>query len=321
MKQAALWLLLAIAFTSCEQKSKTEKQIEKIQVPALKVERFDKAFFETAPADLPQLKASYPEFFPEGTPDSVWTNKMKHPQWRELYKEVEKKFSNFEPQRLEIEALFRHIKFYYPQEKTPTVITLINEMDYNNKAIYTNGLILISLELYLGKDHKFYEFPEYLKQNFEPRQMMPDIVSSFAKGTIPPSNDRTLLGMMVATGKELYLKDLLLPDYSDGDKIGYTKEQIDFCNANENQMWRYFVQEKLLFSNESKLANRFINPAPFSKFYLEIDNDTPGRVGTWIGWQIVRAYMKNNEVSLPQLLQADAADIFKQSKYKPKKDE
>ena len=75
----------------------------------------------------------------------------------------------------------------------------------------------------------------------------------------------------------------------------------------------------MLYSTDSKLANRFINPAPFSKFYLEIDNESPGRVGAWIGWQIVRSYMKNNEVSLKQLLVMDATEIFNNSKYKPKK--
>jgi uncharacterized protein YjaZ len=84
-------------------------------------------------------------------------------------------------------------------------------------------------------------------------------------------------------------------------------------------MWRYFLEDQLLYSTDSKLANRFINPAPFSKFYLEIDNESPGRVGAWIGWQIVRSYMKNNEVSLKQLLVMDATEIFNNSKYKPKK--
>jgi gliding motility-associated lipoprotein GldB len=321
MKQFTFLFAFAILLVSCDKKSKTEKQIAEIPIAAIKVERFDKAFFEAPPSELPKLKSEYPEFFPEGTPDTVWINKMKHPLWRELYVEVQKKYSNFEPQKHEIENLYRHIKFYYPLEKTPTVITLINEMDYNSKAIYTNGLILISLELYLGKEHKFYEFPDYIKQNFEPKQIMPDIVSSFAQRKILPPADKTLLSMMVYAGKELYLKDLLLPDYSDADKMGYKPEQIIFCQENESYMWRYFVQEKLLYSNDSKLGNRFINPAPFSKFYLEIDNDTPGRVGAWIGWQIVRSYMKNNEVTVQQLLQTDAVEIFNKSKYKPKKDE
>ena len=131
--------------------------------------------------------------------------------------------------------------------------------------------------------------------------------------------DKTLLSQMVYAGKELYLKDVLLPEHTDADKIGYTPEQIKWCQENEGYMWRYFIEEKLLYNADSKLPNRFINVAPFSKFYLEIDNESPGRVGTWVGWQIVRSFMKNNEVSLPQLLQMDATEIFNKSKYKPQK--
>jgi gliding motility-associated lipoprotein GldB len=246
---------------------------------------------------------------------------MQNPLWRELYTEVQKKYGNFEPERAEIEDLFRHIKFYFPKTKTPKVITLINEMDYHSKAVYADSLVLISLELYLGKEHKFYEFPDYLKQNFTKNQMMPDIVSSFSITKIPSPEDKTLLSQMIYAGKELYLKDVLLPEYSDADKIGYTPEQIKWCDENEGYMWRYFLEDKLLYSSDSKLPNRFINLAPFSKFYLEIDNDTPGRVGTWVGWQIVRSFMKNNEVSLQQLLQMDPIEIFNKSKYKPKKNE
>jgi gliding motility-associated lipoprotein GldB len=270
---------------------------------------------------LNKIKQKYPAFFPAGVEDSVWTNKMKNPLWRELYTEVQKKYSNFEPEKQEIEDLFRHIKFYFPKTKTPKVITLIYEMDYHSKAVYADSLVLISLELYLGKTHKFYEFPDYLKQNFEKNQMMPDIVSSFSLRKIQPPTDKTFLSQMIYAGKELYMKDLLLPEYTDADKIGYLPEQIKWCQENEGYMWRYFIEDKLLYSSDSKLPNRFINVAPFSKFYLEIDNQSPGRVGTWIGWQIVRSFMKNNEVSLQQLLQMDAIEIFNKSKYKPKKDE
>jgi len=63
-----------------------------------------------------------------------------------------------------------------------------------------------------------------------------------------------------------------------------------------------------------------LSPAPFSKFYLEIDNVSPGQVGAWIGWQIVRSYMKNNnDISINELLNKKAKEIFEQSKYKPKK--
>jgi hypothetical protein len=192
-------------------------------------------------------------------------------------------------------------------------------MDYQNKAIYADSLVVISLDLYLGKNHKFYEFPEYLKQNFEENQIMPDIVSSFAATKIPNVSDKTLLSQMIYAGKELYLKDVLLPKSTDAEKIGYTPEQITWCQENESYMWRYFMEDKLLYSTDSKLPNRFINVAPFSKFYLEIDNESPGRVGTWVGWQIVRSFMNNNDVTLQQVLQIDPMELFQKSKYKPKK--
>ena len=294
---------LLVVLSSCDKKNKIEKEVEEIPV-TINVERFDKIFYESPVENLQNVKQKYPYFFPAQTPDSVWVNKIKNPLNRELYSEVQKKYSNFEKVNSDLESLFQHIKFYFPETKTPKVITLISEMDYQNKAIYADSLVLISLDLYLGKNHKFYEFPEYLKQNFEQNQIMPDIVSSFSLRKIPFENNRNLLSQMIYAGKQLYLKDLLLPGTSDAEKIGYTPKQISWCQENESYMWRYFIQEQLLYSTDLKLASRFINTAPFSKFYLEIDNESPGRVGTWIGWQIVRSYMNNNDLNLPRVLLA-----------------
>ncbi|MBC7847293.1 MAG: gliding motility lipoprotein GldB [Flavobacterium sp.] len=318
MRKIIFIITLIVVFVSCDKKSKVEKEVEAIPVE-IKVERFDKLFFESEPKDLGKLKKDFPFFFPPGNDDRVWLKKMQNPLWRELYTEVQKKYSNFEPVQKELETLFKHIKYNFPKTKTPKIITVISEMDYNTKVIYADSLLIISLELYLGKEHKFYQFPKYLKQNFEEKQIMPDVVSSFSVNKIAPLTDKNLLSQMIYFGKELYLKDLLIPDYSDADKIGYTPEQIKWCEENESYMWRYFLEKEMLYSDDSKLGNRFINPAPFSKFYLEIDNESPGRVGAWIGWQIVRSYAKNNDVPIEELLKMNAKEIFEKSKYKPKK--
>jgi gliding motility-associated lipoprotein GldB len=318
MRKIIFIITLMIAFVSCDKKSKEEKAVEAIPV-AIKVVRFDKLFFETPPKDLDKLKLDFPFFFPKGNDDRVWLDKMQNPLWRELYTEVQKKYSNFGSVQKELEVLFKHIKYNFPQTKTPKVVTVISEMDYNKKVIYTDSLVIISLELYLGKEHKFYQFPKYLKQNFEQNQILPDVVSSFSIQRISPVSDKNLLSQMIYFGKQLYLKDVLLPEYNDAVKMGYTLEEIKWCEENESYMWRYFIENEMLYSDDQKLANRFINPAPFSKFYLEIDNESPGRVGAWMGWQIVRSYIKNNEVSLVQVLQLNAKELFEKSKYKPKK--
>ena len=92
--------------------------------------------------------------------------------------------------------------------------------------------------------------------------------------------------------------------------------------AIENGQGTYqIVEDDLIYKNiKAKNELGFIKPAPFTKFYLEIDNQTPGRVGQWLGRQIVRSYMENNDdVTLEQLLAMDAKTIFEISKYKPNK--
>jgi len=318
MKKYLFLVVFCLFILSCDKKNKVESAVAAIPLK-LKVARFDKIFFETPPQDLEKVKKQFPFFFPPENDNSVWLNKMQDPLWKELYTEVQKKYGDFEPVKQELETLFKHIKYYFPATKTPKVITIISEMDYKNKAIYADSLVVISLELYLGANHKFYQFPNYLKQNFDERQIAPDIVTSFSERQIPPVSDKNLLSQMIYYGKQLYLKDLLLPDYTDAEKMGYTPKQITWCQENESYMWRYFIEKEMLYSNDQKLISRFINPAPFSKFYLEIDNESPGKVGAWIGWQMVRSYAKNNDVPLVNLLKTDAKEIFVKSKYKPKK--
>ncbi len=312
--------LALILLSSCGEKHKNEDAIEKINVD-VKVTRFDKAFFNAKPEELPKLKQEYPLFFPEGNNDSVWTSKMVDPQWRELYREVEKGYGDFTIEKQHIDELYRHIKFYFPSAKIPNVVTIVGEMDYTNKVIDADSLLLISLDMYLGKDHRFYsEFPKYITANFRQSQILPDIVSSFARRRLaPPQSD--FMSQIIVVGKELYVKDLLLPDYSDADKIGYTEEQIKWSQENEAYIWRNYVENQYLYSSDQKLISRFINPAPFSKFYLEIDNDSPGRIGTYIGWQIVRSFMDSNKISINDMLAMDAKELFEKSRYKPKKDE
>ena len=321
MKKYLLVFALALLALSCKNENATEEKVAAVAIGKINIVRFDDLFYNSRPADLPKIKQQFPYLFPQGNADTVWTNKLSNPLLQQLHREVDKKFPGNTALQDGIGSLVQHIKYYYPQQPTPKVVTLISEMDYTNRAIFTDTLALISLDLYLGKEHRFYvDFPKYQREQFEPSQILPDLVSAFSYHRIAPPADRTLLSLMIYYGKELYLKDMLLPDVPDYNKIGYTKAQLEWSFANESEMWRYFVENKLFYDTDSRLPNRFINPAPFSKFYLGFDNESPGRLGQWLGWQIVRAYMDNNKnVTLHQLLATDAKTIFDNSKYKPKK--
>lgn len=314
-----LFFSFILMITSCK-KDKKEVQIVETTPVNVQLERFDKLFYESQPQDLFQLKNKYPYFFPQGNEDTVWTNKLSNPLLRELYTEVQNKYGDADFLKNDLGELFGKMKYYFPKAQTPKVITLINEVDKDAKAIYADSLALISLDCYLGENHRFYkDFPDYQRVRFNQNQILPDLVSSFALSKIPYPSDRTLLSQMIYYGKELYIKDVLLPENSNAAKIGYTELQQKWCEENEAQMWSYFIENDLLYDSNQKNQFRFINDAPFSKFYLEIDNESPGRVGQWLGWQIVKSFMENNDVSLHDMLAMNAKTIFENSKYKPVK--
>jgi gliding motility-associated lipoprotein GldB len=315
------WLILSVlTIVSCKNEQKKEVDVSGIPVKFI-LERFEQKFYTAKPQDLSKLKAEYPFLFPEMFPDSVWTNKMNDPLSKELFNEVQKKYNGLGSLETDIEDLLKHVKYYFPEKKTPRVITVISEVDTDAKAIFVDDFLFISLDCYLGENHRFYEsFPEYKRMEFSQSQILPDIVSSFSYGKIAPPKDRMLLSLMIYKGKELYMKDVLIPDVSDFDKIAYTEEKYKWCQENEAEIWSNFIENKLLYDSNPKTEQRFMNDAPFSKFYLEIDNESPGRIGQWMGWQIVKSYADNHpEVKIQDLLKMDAKTLFEQSKYKPKK--
>jgi len=200
------------------------------------------------------------------------------------------------------------------------VVTTTSDVDYRNKIILSEGKLIISLDTYLGGEHHFYVgIPKFVSQNMEDTQIISDVASVYAQNLVPRPRKRDFLSQMIYYGKILYLKDLWMTTHSNSEKIGYTNEEYLWVEDNETEIWRNFVENEFLYSTNPKLPPRFINPAPFSKFYLEIDNDSPGMVGRYIGWEIVRSYMEHNSGTIQELLTNNAEEIFNLSKYKPKK--
>jgi len=312
-------ILICFLIFACSSKNKLEKEIETIPIEVTVV-RFDKEFAAAQPSDLQALKLKYPIFFPKQYHDTIWEQKLIDTLQQELNREVEKKFPSETKLEKELQGIFQHIKYYFPQFKPPIVMTTTSDVDYRNKVVLSNDLLILALDTYLGSEHEFYGgIKKYISQNMKPSQLGPDVATVYAQQLIARPKHRSLLAQMIFYGKELYLKDIWLPEVSDAEKIGYTEEQLSWARENEEFIWRYFIEREILYSTNAKLPAQFINPAPFSKFYLEIDNESPGMIGRYIGWQIVRSYMKNNDDNVQQLMIKNTTDLFTESKYKPAK--
>lgn len=315
------FVLLFILFGvySCKNESGVSEDVSKIRIN-LTVIRFDKQFAEAKPGDISLLKNEFPYLFPKQYSDSVWIAKLNDTLQKELYSEVNEEFPDFATETADLELLFKHALYYFPNYKVPKVITVISDVDYSNRVILADSLLLIGLDNYLGKDHRFYGgIEQYIAAGLDKDYLISDVASAFYKTRVRFPSDRTFLAQMIYYGKELYLKDMLMPLATDAQKIVYTTEELEWAQANEEQIWRYFIEQEILYSTDNMLAPRFLDPAPFSKFRLELDNESPGRLGRYMGWQVVRAFMNNNEVKLNQLLELSAEEILKNSNYKPKK--
>ncbi|WP_369048431.1 gliding motility lipoprotein GldB [Tenacibaculum sp. UWU-22] len=318
--QKYLFLIFIVAqLMSCKKSLKKDIDVSAIPVQ-ITMQRFETDFYTASKKDLPKLKKKYPLLFPNKVADSVWVNKINNKDEQELFNETQKAFKNISDVKEQLTLLFKHIKYYNSNFKSPKVITLITDIDYDNRVVYADSLLLISLDAYLGEHHKFYsDFPQYIKQNNTKQHLIVDVAKKIIDKQLPPNRARTFLNKMIYEGKKMYLLDAYLPTVSDKEKMGCTLEKLNWAQNSEEEIWKYFIENQLLYSTNSKLNQRFIDVAPFSKFYLEQDNLSPGQIGVYIGWQIVRSYMQNNTVSLPQMLQTSEEEIFKKSRYKPRR--
>ena len=123
--------------------------------------------------------------------------------------------------------------------------------------------------------------------------------------------------MMVHNGKQLYVLDQLMPYTPDSIKLEVTAEQTQWLEDNELEMWAYFLKEDLLYSNDWQKIRKLVEYSPHSP---GMPKEAPGRSGNWVGWQIVKAYMKQHpDTTLPELLaMEDAQALLDASRYKPR---
>lgn len=315
-----LFGILFFVISACSSTNAVEEEIAKIPVD-ITLDRFDQKFFNASKEDFYQLKQDYPYLFPEQYPDSIWQKRQRDSLQVLLQGEISKVYPSLAPFEKQLKPLFQHIKYYFPRLKDPKVILLTNNVDYQNKTVYADSLVLISLDTYLGAKNPLYEgIPQYIVRDMDIAYLGAHLSDEFAISVVPAPADRTLLAQMIYYGKRFYIKDILLPDTADEIKISYTEKEMNWVKENERFIWQYFIENELLYKTQSSYLLRFIEPAPFSKFYLEIDNESPGKIGQWLGWQIVRAFVSKNPDKTPQqILATPAQELFTKANYKPAK--
>ena len=323
-KNILFFLLTALFFTlfSCNKEENDRWNVEVKTSEPVKITDISAEFYnEKIP--FQEFKEKYSFFLAPQVPDATYEKKRNNTLEKRMYKNT---ISLNKIPRLEkdLTELFAHVKYYFPKFQNPKVYVFSSATElYQEPILYIpdQKIIFIDLSAFMGEKSEYYEgIDNYIKKDMNPENVIARVSETIAIDYVPVTPDQNkFLDKIINQGKLLTLQDAFLPKTLDQYKIGYAKSQQEWAVSNEENIWNYFVENDLLFSDDSNLNERFLNKGPFSKFYTEIDQKSSPRIGTFIGWQICRKYLAEHpEVTLQQFLQKNATEIFNNCDYKPK---
>lgn len=235
-----------------------------------------------------------------------------------VYRLSEERFKGFDPIRAELVNAFKRYRYHFPEKPLPDVYTCIS--GFNESAFVAEGLIGISLDKYLGNDVSYYSMlglPRYKQRKMVPEMIPSDAVYVWALGEFEMDpKASTLLDHMIHQGKIIYFMKAMLPLTSDTLITGYTKKQLKWCSDNEAQMWTYLIERDMLYSTKQMDIVRYMNDGPQTNGFPP---ESPARTGAWLGWQIVKQYMrKNPDTTLRRLMDNNNyQEILHKSAYLP----
>lgn len=334
--QSYLFFLCTVLFFSCSNSKKPD--VSAINL-AVKIERFDKDLYAGKGRDIAttdsllhqKYGAFYEDFIFKMVGNESYTRKevlqglYEDKAYTDLNHEVDSVFPNLQQVENELSQTFKYVKYYYPKVQVPRFIGFLSGFSYQTPI--GDEYAGIGLDMFLGKDSKFYgalvhSIPLYLSRRFTPEYIVPRVSEYYVRENLfrERDEDRSLLAKMIYNGKVLYFMDQIMPDnLPDSTKIGYTDKQLEWCKSFESEIWAFYLENNLLYETDYPKIQVYLSEGPFTPGLGEHNASAP-KLGVWTGWQIVRKYMKENpDVTLQQLMaDTDAQKILTKSKYKPK---
>jgi len=330
MKVFIYSIFVLTLFCGC---GKSNIDVSKVDIH-LKFKRLDKDIFEqnydSVIQSVPKLRDEYGKFLDlystqilkiGNTSDSAYGYMLRefsnHKDWRDVYIETQKVFQNIDKIDQELILAFKHYKYYFPSKLIPDIYYHIS--GFNQSVVTDSSLIGIGLDKYLGSKSVFYEYAQienYRRYNMRPERISPDVMKAWFQMEFPYNDSvETLVSRMIYEGITLCFMKEMLPNIEDSLLIGYSGQQYNWCIKHQKEMWDYMIKHKLLYSSEFKDIRTFVNETPFTTLFTK---ESPGKTGVWMGWQIVKKFIDDNDYSLPQLVQIrDYHWLFAQSNFKP----
>ena len=340
MIQRILPLLFLLSLAACGPRN-SKPDLSGIHVDDIHIVRFDTAFFNLdsnhIETGLFGLNQRYPYFTQDFVANILGAEPLSDTSrvafaaaraflvsYLSIQDSLKQKYRQLGWLEQQLQLGFRYVKYYFPHYRLPPkVVTFIGPFDGPGVAMTTYTLA-IGLQSYAGRHFSVYltgkgqdTYPQYISRRFEPEYITNNCLSAIGEDIFPDSSEgRPLIEEMITKGRYWWLTQKLMPDAPDSIFTGYTKAQLDWCNANEAAIWNYFLQATDLYTVDPDVIKNYIGDGPKT---LGMPDASPGNIGAWVGWRIVWKYVnEHNNVSPEELMHTPARTIFEQSKYKPR---
>lgn len=330
-------LASTLLLSGCHKKEKvaepklTKEQEEKVKEVSVTVKHYEKAIFSLDTNNLAkEIERLYGQFPENLVAKDCWKDTrlmeglkgyVSDPTIQTLYQETQRQYSNMDDIVAALNAAMKLYIKHFPNDSVPVVYTLIPGMDFHTPSIfgYDNDLF-VCLDMYLGKDFKYYAaagMPKFIAERCE-RKFIP--LDCFSKGLaykhLPNKTPVTALDYILLEGKKMFFTATMFPNVTPQDILGYSDEKYQWAVKYEKQVWQYFIEQNMIYSKDEDVIRRLVEETPFTR---DFGNQSPGRLGAFIGWHIVSHYMKNHpETTLQEMMDmTNSQQFLKESYYKP----
>lgn len=237
-----------------------------------------------------------------------------------LYEDVDSAYQDLSPLEQQLEAAFARHVYFFPDDTVPRFYSILTA---TYQVVTYPQTVGISLDMFLGKDYRFYPsmgYPDYKIIRFQRPYIMPNVMKAWFGQRFPEERytDRKLLSQMIYQGKALAYAEAMLPDAADSLLLEYTGAQMEWCRLHEAQIWTHFIENDLLYVSTPQTIDKYMADGPFT-VASGIPQKSAPRLGAYIGWRIIRSYLEQDPGrKLVDLLQnQDYRQILSQSRYKP----
>lgn len=234
-----------------------------------------------------------------------------------IYKDEQETFADLAEINKELSKGLRTFLQHFPQIRPPEVYMHVSGFGHN--TVVTDEILSLSADKYLGPDYPLYQdfFRDYQRGLMSPDRIVPDYLLGFMMANLPFIGDEdVLLDRILYEGKLRYFLSQLLPNRQVWEFTAYDKEQYEWCVRHQSQIWKTIQENRHLFTGDYLTTTQYLKEAPYTAF---LPVESPGRVGVWLGYRIISAYMKQKPKTGWQELMdfSDYPELLKQSKFKP----